>query len=154
GIEKFICIAAVIARNRTQDQPQQKRSCYHAGANQHGDLRAVDHAGKNVAAQFVSPKPVGCAGRLEPGRQVIIAGLMRSNPRRKQSYYYKNRHHHHACCGKHITPAKCRCSVPGSGESHVTQSYPRTAEPSCFATVSLCITAQIKFAETLLGVVL
>src|SRR5262249_22092742 len=46
---------AVVAGNRAENEAQQERSRHHAAAHQHGNAGAVDHAGENVAPQFVGP---------------------------------------------------------------------------------------------------
>src|SRR5437879_3744890 len=57
-IHETVDASAVVAGDRTDYQPQKKGSGDNARAHQHGNARAEDEAGKDVATEFVGAAPV------------------------------------------------------------------------------------------------
>ena len=67
-----------------------------ATADQHGDARAVDDAGENVAAEFVGAEPVGGRRRIEAGGQVDGGGIVWGDPGSEQREDYEDHDQDHA----------------------------------------------------------
>src|SRR6185437_9201223 len=57
---------------------------------------AIDHAGKNVAAEFVGPEPVQVAGRLQACGEIQLRGIMRCNQRSEDGKDHEQNHKHNA----------------------------------------------------------
>ena len=75
-----------------------------ATADQHGNSGAVNDARENIAAEFVSAKPVRRRWRVETRGQMDRSGVLWRDPRSEQREDHEDYYQHYARGGERIVP--------------------------------------------------
>ncbi len=83
-VDEAIDAASVVAGDGTDDEAEGERRANDTTADEHRNARAINQAGKDVAAKFVSAAPVGGRRTLETIGEVDVGGILRREPGSEQ----------------------------------------------------------------------
>ena len=81
--DDLIDVAAVIPRDRTDGHTDDRGHAHHNEADDQRHAGAQQHAGENVAAQFIQAEPMSPGWPLQAVRQVLRGRIPRQQPRRE-----------------------------------------------------------------------
>src|SRR5581483_9500546 len=101
-VDEAVDASAVVSGDGADDQAEQERGGDDARADQHGDARAVEDAGVDVAPEFVGAEPVRGGWALKAVGQADGGGIVAREQRREQRAGDEDRDHHDAGGGERV----------------------------------------------------
>ncbi len=101
-VDDAVHASAVVPGDAANDQAENERDRNHAGADQHGDARAIDDAGEHVAAELVGAQPMRRRRAGEAGREIDRGGIVGRNPGSEDGQHGEDNHQDNPCGGERV----------------------------------------------------
>src|SRR6185312_1349868 len=95
-VDETVQTSAVISCERADDETDAERCGDDRAAYEHGNLRAIDEAGEDVAAEFIGAAPVSGGGRREPRGKINVGGVLGRDPGSKEGEKREHDHQYNA----------------------------------------------------------